>query len=154
VKTALPIIVFAVFVALIWLRNGGRGGADPVTRSGGGPLRRALLGDPPVAGPADAFVRYGFFAAWALGGVAIVSGSLDLIGLLAAAGALLVAIGVALTIDLDGVRDRLAERERRSFSHRVLGTRGAVNRLFAFCVVLIGLAWLGIGIAGLAGGLR
>lgn len=110
-----------------------------------------MRADPPVAGIADAFARYGFFAAWGIGLVGIAAHAGALVAL---TGALLLAIGVVLALNLGGANDLYAEREQRRYMrrrrrHGLMGWRLA----FApYACLLIGGCWLGAGLGQMLSG--
>src|SRR5690349_13358072 len=114
---AAPFLVFAIFLGFFWLRGRERPREEPSLEPAptGTALGRLVRGNPPVNGAADAFARFGLFAAWVLGLVAIAGGVTPL---LMPAGALLIAIGVLYARDTGGIRDRLIERQRRSRGYR------------------------------------
>jgi hypothetical protein len=145
-KEAAPFLVFAFFLGLIWLQNRGRPreapSGEPATA--GDVVRRHVLGNPPVDGVADAFTRFGLFAAWLLGFVAIVNGVTPLT---VPAGVLLVAIGVLCVRNTDGIRERLAERRRRSSGYRIFGGTTRVTPFLGVAMTIIGILWLVIGVA-------
>jgi hypothetical protein len=141
VKEALPFAVFALFVALFWVR--GRGNREPRPRSSQTTLSRIVRGDPPVETAADSFVRFGLYAAWLLGLVGIVG---NVIELLTPGGVLLIAAGTMIARNTQGVAEQLLERERRSFGHRRLGTRAGNPRLVGIGLGVIGTVWAAAGI--------
>ena len=130
-REILPFAAFAFFAALIWAR-------------GGHARRRSLRADPPVAGRADAFSRYGFFAAWGIGLVGIVA---HVGALVALTGVLLLAIGVVLALNLGGAHDLYSERQRR-WRRRPDPTLPYAPYL----LLLIGGCWLGIGLGQMLSG--
>jgi hypothetical protein len=110
-------------------------------------VRRLVLGNPPVNGPADAFARFGVLAAWLLGLVAIAGGVTPL---LLPAGALLIVIGVLYARDTGGIRERVTERQRRSRGYRAFGAGRQLSPLFGIAMSFIGVCWFAIGVAELA----
>ena len=130
-REILPFAVFAFFAVLVWAR-------------GGHVRRRSLRADPPVAGRADAFARYGFFAAWTIGLVGLIA---NVGALIAFTGALLLAIGVVLALNLGGAHDLYSERQRR-WRRRPDPTLPYAPYL----LLLIGGGWLGIGLGQMLGG--
>jgi hypothetical protein len=120
----LPFVVFALFVALLWTR-------------GVRPQRPTIRGNPPVAGGPDAFGRYGFFAAWAIG---IVGLTAKVWPLVAVAGVLIVAVGVVFALNLGGALDGYVARQR---SPRWTGrTATYTRRVVPPVMLLIGAVWL------------
>ena len=144
VNQAAPFLVFAFFLALFWLRNRGREHEPVPPREPG--LGGFVLGNPPVNSRADAFVRFGFFAAWAIGLVGIVGNVIELI---APAGVLIIATGVLVARNVSGVRDQLIARSRRSIGYRTFGAEGITGPMFGVLMVIVGLIWLAIGTAAL-----
>ena len=143
-RQVLPFLVFAFFFALIWLRRTRAAPAPAVPRQPG--VRGFLLGNPPVNSRADAFARFGFYTAWGIGLVGIVAGVPEL---LLPAGALIAPIGVIFTRNTSGARDQLVERARRGVAHRKFGSDVAVGPLFGVAMLIIGLGWIGVGLAQL-----
>jgi hypothetical protein len=115
-------------------------------------FRRWLDGDPPVEEPAEMVSRYGFFAAWLLGVVAIVGGGPGLghrtLGLIAPAGLLLILVGVIRVTNYRGVRDRDRLREESGLSFRLTENRSATAFAGAVLVV-IGLCWFVFGVTAI-----
>jgi hypothetical protein len=144
-KEAAPFLVFAFFLGLIWVRNRGQPREPPSEEPApaGSPLRRLVLGNPPVAGVVDAFARFGLWAAWLFGLIAIASG---LTALLMPAGILLAVIGLLYARDAGGIRERLAERRRRTAAYRGFGGTTRLTPLFGIAMTFVGLVWLAAGV--------
>jgi hypothetical protein len=144
-KEAAPFLVFALFVGLIWVRNRGQPREPPSGEPApaGSAGRRFLLGNPPVHGPVDAFARFGLWVAWVIGVIGIVSG---LTPFLIPAGALFSVIGVLYARNVGGVRERLAERRRRTAAYRGFGGTSRLTPFFGIAMTFIGLVWLAAGV--------
>lgn len=141
-NSVLPFVVFAFFAALIWWRNRGAEPLPVPPREPG--LRGIVMGNPPVNSRADAFARFGFWLAWAIGLVALVGNVLELI---LPAGVLIVATGVILTLNASGARDQLVERARRGVAHRKYGSAGIIGPMFGVLMTVIGVFWVVGGVA-------
>ena len=143
-RQVLPFIVFAFFAALIWWQNRN---AEPLAVPPREPgLRGIVMGNPPVNSRADAFARFGFYLAWAIGAVAIVG---DVIPLILPSGVLIAATGVILTLNTSGARDQLVERARRGVGHRRFGSAVLIGPMFGVLMTIIGVLWVVGGVAAL-----
>jgi hypothetical protein len=144
-KEAAPFLVFAFFLGLIWLRNRGQPREPPSGEPapGGSAFRRFALGNPPVEGPVDAFARFGLWVAWLIGLIGIVSG---LTAFLIPAGALFAVIGVLFARNVSGIRERVAERRRRTAAYRGFGGTPRLTPLYGIAMTFVGLVWLAAGV--------
>lgn len=100
----------------------------------------------------DAFVHYGFRVAWVFGMIAILGGALGnrppLQPFFLIAGMILTSIGIIAVTDYGGVLDGLSQRYRDSWHYRISG-QGRFTRFQAALLLIVGLGWLGMGIATL-----
>ncbi|MEA2385399.1 MAG: hypothetical protein QOH72_5370 [Solirubrobacteraceae bacterium] len=146
-KEAAPFLVFAFFVVLIWLRSRGQPRETPSGEPapGGPAFRRFVVGNPPVNGPVDAFARFGLWGAWLLGVIAIVG---RLTPFLIPAGALFAVIGVLFARNVSGIRERVAERRRRTAAYRGFGGTPRLTPLYGIAMTFVGLVWLTAGVLG------
>jgi hypothetical protein len=143
-RQVLPFLLFAFFFAVIWFRRTRDAPPPGVPRQPG--LRGIVLGNPPVNSGADAFARFGFYLAWAIGLVAIVG---EILELLLPAGALIVVAGVIMTLNTSGARDQFAERARRGVAHRKFGSAVIIGPMFGVLMTVVGLGWFAGGVAAL-----
>ena len=113
-------------------------------------LSRIVHGDPPVATPVERFTRYGFAVAYVLGVVGLVGAGRDelVLGLLAPAGALLLAIGVLAYTNHAGARDAMNARSARG-RMASLGVPTTMTPFTSALLIAIGAGWTLMGVGAL-----
>ena len=129
-----PVAVFLFFLGVLAIQARRRGNPH---------------GDVPAPTPGQKRVARVFqgamLVAWACTLAAVVGGD-DLLPLLAPAGAIVFAPGLAFQLDAWGLRDAWARIDAQSMSARIFGTRG-VPPLWGALAMVLGLGFLAGGIA-------
>lgn len=108
-------------------------------------MTRVLRGDPPVTEPVDVFARYGLFAGWLLGIVAMAT---QRIFLIAPAGLVFASIGVMVFTNFRSLRDRMRVREERTLAFRLTEARSG-TKFGGAILTIIGLGWFSLGLSSL-----